>query len=187
IPGVDEDRILVVIQLSGGNDGLNTVIPFGADGYYKARPGIGIRADQALALDQQAGIGLHPRMGGLKELFDDGQCAIVQGVGYPNPNRSHFKSMDIWHTADTSATGNGWLGRYFDSQCCGFGAGESGAPPEGAPAVNGQPASGGPPAIAIGRSAPLAMQGQKVIPVSFETPDLFRWTGKEVAEPLAAP
>src|SRR5690606_15512923 len=150
IPGVDEDRILVVIQLSGGNDGLNTVIPFGQDAYYKARPGIGIRADQAITLDRQAGIGLHPRMGGLSEPFEAAQCAIVQGVGYPNPNRSHFKSMDIWHTADTSATGNGWLGRYFDSQCCGFGAGESGkAPADPAPA-NGQPASGGPPAIAIG-------------------------------------
>jgi uncharacterized protein (DUF1501 family) len=183
IPGVDEDRVLVVIQLSGGNDGLNTVIPFGEDGYYKARPGIGIRANQALTLDQRAGIGLHPRMDGLKSLYDDGLCAIVQGVGYPNPNRSHFKSMDIWHTADTSATGDGWLGRYFDSQCCGFGAGESGKPPE-APASD---APTGPPAIAIGRTAPLAMQGRKVMPVSFETPDLFRWTGKDVAAPLAEP
>src|SRR5690606_19825456 len=76
---------------------------------------------------------------------------------------------------------------YFDSQCCGFGAGESGAPPEGAPAVNGQPASGGPPAIAIGRSAPLAMQGQKVMPLSLATPDLFRWTGQEVGKPHPPP
>ncbi|MFG0286373.1 MAG: DUF1501 domain-containing protein [Phycisphaerales bacterium JB039] len=182
IPGVDEDRILVVIQLSGGNDGLNTVIPFGADDYYKARPGIGIRADQALKLDERAGIGLHPRMDGLKALYDEGACAIVQGVGYPNPNRSHFKSMDIWHTADTSATGDGWLGRYFDSQCCGYGAGESGTADRPEP-----DAAAGPAGVAIGRAAPLAMQGRKASAVSFETPDLFRWTGKDVAEPLADP
>ncbi len=186
IPGVDEDRILVVIQLSGGNDGLNTVIPFGEDAYYKARPGIGVRADQALKLDDRLGVGLHPRMTALKNLYDEGLCAIVQGVGYPNPNRSHFKSMDIWHTADTSATGDGWLGRYFDSQCCGYGAGESGAPPAELPAERPSEATG-PPGIALGRSAPLAMQGRKVMPVSFETPDLFRWTGQDLAAPLADP
>jgi uncharacterized protein (DUF1501 family) len=87
--------------------------------------------------------------------------------------------MDIWHTADTSGTGEGWLGRYIDSECCGYGKGESGTP-EPAP-------GGGQPAIAIGREAPLAMQGRRTRPVAFETPDLFRWTGRDVHESLEEP
>jgi len=179
IPGVNEDRILVVLQLSGGNDGLNTVTPYGLDEYQKARPGIGINASQALKLPVD-GLGLHPNLSGLKELFDEGQCAIVQGVGYPNPNRSHFKSMDIWHTADTSATGDGWLGRYFDSACCGYGKGESGRAEN---AVE----PGGQPGVAIGRTAPLAMQGRSIKPIAFENEELFRWTGEDVHESLVEP
>lgn len=174
IPGIDEDRILVVVQLSGGNDGLNTVVPFSMPEYYRARPGIGLRDNQVLKLGD-SGLGLHPNLAGVKELYDEGLCAIVQGVGYPNPNRSHFKSMDIWHTADTSATGDGWLGKYVDAQCCGFGKGESGTPESPAPG------------IAIGRTAPLAMQGRSVKPIAFETEQLFRWTGEDVHEALKEP
>ncbi len=181
IAGVPEDHILVVIQLGGGNDGLNTVVPFGFDQYYKARPGIGIPADQVLRLSKADGIGLHPQLAAMKSMYDDGLCTIVQGVGYPNPNRSHFKSMDIWHTADTTATGNGWLGRYFDAECCGYGKGESGKPDGSKPSVGGQPG------IAIGRTAPLAMQGQQVKPIAFETEDLFRWIGKDVHPALNDP
>lgn len=191
IPGVPEDRILVVVQLSGGNDGLNTVVPFSFPEYYRARPGIGVPEAQVLKLSKAQGVGLHPQMTPLKDLYEDGLAAIIQGVGYPNPNRSHFASMDIWHTADTSGTGEGWLGRFFDSECCGFGSGESGTAPPGTP---GDPLATSPinqdastPGVAIGRSAPLAMQGHKVKPVSFETPDLFRWTGKDVSEALEAP
>jgi uncharacterized protein (DUF1501 family) len=181
IPGVPEDHILVVIQLSGGNDGLNTVIPYGMDAYYKARPGIGVQPAQVLKLKDSDGIGLHAQMGPLKELYDSGLAAVVQGVGYPNPNRSHFKSMDIWHTADTSATGDGWLGRYFDSECCGYGKGESGkAEPDGEKKV-------GPPGIAIGRNAPLAMEGRSIKPVAFETEELFRWIGQDVHKSLVDP
>lgn len=179
IPGVPEDRILVVVQLSGGNDGLNTVIPFTADEYYRARPGISIARDQVLKLGGRADVGLHPQMSGVKELYDEGACAIVQGVGYPNPNRSHFKSMDIWHTADTSATGDGWLGRFFDSECCGFGKGESGKPEDGRPNAS--------PGVAIGRSAPLAMQGRKIKPIAFESEQLFRWSGQDIHDSLAQP
>jgi uncharacterized protein (DUF1501 family) len=178
IPGVPEERILVVVQLSGGNDGLNTVVPHGLGEYYKARPGIAIGADKVLRLDNQ--VGLHPAMRAFKDLYDDGMLTVVQGVGYPNPNRSHFKSMDIWHTADTSATGDGWLGRYFDSECCGFGAGESGLAPKGAGGGNERSASkrSNPEiGIAVGREAPLAMRGRRVQPISFESADLFRWTG----------
>lgn len=185
IPGVPEDHILVVIQLSGGNDGLNTVVPYGMDAYYKARPGIGVQAGQALKLKDVDGIGLHPQMAGIKDLYDNGLCTLVQGVGYPNPNRSHFKSMDIWHTADTTATGNGWLGRYFDAECCGYGKGESGRPDSKSGAKD--PNVAGPPGIAIGRAAPLAMEGQAIKPVSFETEDLFRWIGQDVHKSLVDP
>jgi uncharacterized protein (DUF1501 family) len=187
MPGVPEDRILVVVQLSGGNDGLNTVVPYGLDAYYKARPSLGIAAQNVLKLKEVDGIGLHPQMAGIKELYDNGQCAIIQGVGYPNPNRSHFKSMDIWHTADTTATGNGWLGRYFDAECCGYGKGESGKPEGGQPESSGGVAVSSTPGINIGRSAPLAMQGQQVKPISFETEQLFRWTGQDINKALSDP
>ncbi|MEM9663115.1 MAG: DUF1501 domain-containing protein [Planctomycetota bacterium] len=182
MPGVPEDHVLVVVQLGGGNDGLNTVVPFEHDDYYKARPTIAIPKDRALRLGRGLDVGLHPNMTGIKELYDDGLCGIIQGVGYPNPNRSHFKSMDIWHTADTSATGNGWLGRYLDSQCCGYGKGESGQAED-----DNNDASDSLPAVAIGRTAPLAMQGGQIKPVAFETADLFRWTGEDIHDSLVEP
>jgi uncharacterized protein (DUF1501 family) len=180
LPGVPDERILVVVQLSGGNDGLNTVVPFSMSEYYRARPGIGVPERDVLRLGSSDGVGLHPQLAGFKSLYDDGLLGIVQGVGYPNPNRSHFKSMDIWHTADTTATGDGWIGKYIDSECCGFGKGESGTPerPDGA---------SGPPSLAIGRTAPLAMQGRLVTPVAFENADLFRWSGQEIHKSLREP
>jgi uncharacterized protein (DUF1501 family) len=178
VPGVPDEHILVVVQLSGGNDGLNTVVPFGFPEYYRARTGIGIPEREALKLDDAQGVGLHPQLRPLKDLYDDGLVGVVQGVGYPNPNRSHFKSMDIWHTADTSATGDGWLGKYFDAECCGYGKGESGTA---------ESPAGGPPGIAIGRSAPLAMQGRKVMPVAFENVELFRWAGLDINESMHGP
>lgn len=178
IPSVPEDHVLVVVQLSGGNDGLNTVVPYLDDAYYRSRPVIGIKADQVLKLGK-ADVGLHPAMTGFKELYDDGMLAVVQGVGYPNPNRSHFKSMDIWHTADTTATGDGWLGRYFDAECCGYGKGESGRPDGSKPEVIGQPG------IAVAREAPLAMRGRKAQPIAFESAESFRWTGSAEKKELA--
>lgn len=105
------DCVLVLVQLAGGNDGLNTVVPYGDPEYYKARPGIGIPKPAVLKIDEN--LGLHPQMTGFKELYDEGRLAIVQGVGYPNPDRSHFRSMDIWHSArpDADYTTDGWLGR----------------------------------------------------------------------------
>ena len=169
-PGVPQDHVLVIVQLGGGNDGLNTVVPFGNGDYYNARQGIAIPESQVLGLSRDQGIGLHPRLEGVKELYDDGMMTVIQGVGYPNPNRSHFKSMDIWHTGDTSGIGDGWLGRYFDNTCAGEPGGCSGH-------------SG----IAIGRSAPLAMSGRAYKPISFETEDLFKWTGHELHESLTEP
>ena len=106
----DSDRILVMVQLTGGNDGLNTIIPYENDLYYKCRRRIAIAKKDVLPLEN--GLGLHPAARGLKALYDDGKLAIVQGVGYPNPNRSHFTSTDIWQTADPRLElRGGWLGR----------------------------------------------------------------------------
>jgi len=179
IAGVDEDRILVVIQLSGGNDGLNTLVPFGDDGYHRVRPGIGLSGDDVLRLDRNGGLGLHGSMGGFKELYDDGLCAIVQGVGYPNPNRSHFASMDIWHTADTNGTGDGWIGKYVDAQCDGVGKGKGKGGAGGSGAVVMPP-----PPIAIGRTAPLALHGREMMPVAIESADMYQWTGDKFGKEL---
>ena len=114
-----DGNILVVLQLAGGNDGLNTVIPLGNDEYRKARPTLGMADSVALQLDPKTG--LHPALSGLASAFHEGNLAIVQGVGYPNPNRSHFRSTEIWATAvdsDKSST-TGWIGRYFDNACSG--------------------------------------------------------------------
>src|SRR6516162_6677831 len=89
--------ILVVLQLAGGNDGLNTIIPFEDDLYFKARPTLGIPRNQVIPLDN--GIGFHPSLEPMKALYESGNLAIIQGVGYPNPNRSHFRSTEIWQTA----------------------------------------------------------------------------------------
>ncbi|HRJ26864.1 MAG TPA: DUF1501 domain-containing protein [Fimbriimonadaceae bacterium] len=109
------DKVLVVIQLSGGNDGLNTVVPYQNPRYYQLRPTLGIKAEDALKIDQ--GLGLHPALGGLHELYQKKQVAILQNVGYPQPNRSHFKSMDIWQSASPDQTLRyGWIGRHFDNE-----------------------------------------------------------------------
>lgn len=104
------DRVLVVLEMTGGNDGLNTVVPYGDDLYHKARPTIRVRNEDVIRIDDH--VGLHPALRGLDPLLEDGQLAIVQGVGYPNPNRSHFESMDIWQSGDPRGnTRSGWLGR----------------------------------------------------------------------------
>jgi uncharacterized protein (DUF1501 family) len=113
------NKVLVILQLSGGNDGLNTVIPVTNDIYYKARPKLGIAKDKALLLTDEAG--LNPALTAFKELYDDGSLGILNGVGYPNPDRSHFRSMDIWQSASESHEyiHTGWIGRYLDAQCAG--------------------------------------------------------------------
>ena len=106
----NDGRLLVVVQLTGGNDCLNTVIPYNNELYYDHRPTVHHAQDQVLKLDD--GLGLNPHMGPIKRLWDDGKVAIVNGIGYPEPNRSHFRSMDIWHTAEpTKVSSEGWLGR----------------------------------------------------------------------------
>jgi uncharacterized protein (DUF1501 family) len=113
-PSANGDGILVMVTLYGGNDGLNTVVPFTDPAYLAARPNVAVSPDQALRLD--ANFGLHPSLVGVKALFDQKRLAIVQGVGYPQPNRSHFRSMDIWQTArPVEVTNTGWLGRWHDA------------------------------------------------------------------------
>ena len=105
-----KDTILVVVEMEGGNDGLNTVAPYGDDLYQKARPTLAFAKKEVLKLDDY--VGLHPKMNDLKRLYDEKKLAVVQGVGYPNPDRSHFESMDIWQQADPKrGQSTGWLAR----------------------------------------------------------------------------
>ena len=105
-----KDPVLAVLQLSGGNDALNTIIPYSNPLYADNRPSVRVSEDQVLQINDQ--IGFNPAMAPIKDLYDQGKVAIIQGVGYPNPNRSHFRSMDIWHTCEPETVGNeGWLGR----------------------------------------------------------------------------
>jgi len=154
-PGVPDDRILVVVQMGGGNDGLNTVVPFSSDAYYRARPTLAVPQKDIVRLNDE--VGLHPALAPLKGLYDDGAMAVVQGVGYPNPSRSHFKSMEIWHTADPDGriVRYGWIGRYFDSKCLGCE----------------RPTVG----VNVGPAMPLAMQAEGGMGVSLENPETFQW------------
>lgn len=110
---LDPRNVLVVVQMGGGNDGLNTIVPYSDDAYHRVRQAIGIAENAVLKIDDR--IGLNPVMTGMNELFKSGRLAVVQGVGYPNPNRSHFEATQIWETAspDRPVT-TGWLGRYLD-------------------------------------------------------------------------
>ena len=104
------DRVIVVLSLSGGNDGLNTIIPYTDPLYKDYRPTLGIPEDQIIPINDE--LGFHPSMSEMKKFWDNGKMAIVQGVGYPHPSRSHFRSMDIWHTCEPDTIGTeGWLGR----------------------------------------------------------------------------
>ncbi|NLR90731.1 DUF1501 domain-containing protein [Flammeovirga agarivorans] len=108
---------VVIIQFSGGNDGLNTIVPFLDDNYYNARPSLALKKAEVINLAND--LGINGEMKGFADLFHKGYVSIINNVGYPNPNRSHFRSMDIWHTASDSDEyiSTGWLGRYLDSYC----------------------------------------------------------------------
>src|SRR4051812_16415440 len=152
-----DGTILVVLQLAGGNDGLNTVIPHSNDYYQKARPSLGIKANLLKLNDQFA---LHPALEGLKEIYDAGDLSVIHGIGYPNPNRSHFRSTEIWQTASDSEKFEryGWLGRYFDNACAGS-----------------DPTVG----VNIGRQMPQAFAAKHPIGVSLENPESYRFISSE--------
>ena len=108
--GNGHNKSVVVLQLSGGNDALNTVIPYNDERYYDNRPFVNIPQDEVLRLDDR--LGLNPSLAPIKALWDEGRVALINGVGYPNPNRSHFRSMDVWHTAESEQIAEeGWLGK----------------------------------------------------------------------------
>jgi len=157
-----DSRTIVVIQLSGGNDGLNTVVPFTDDLYYKARPTIGIKpADLWKTTDK---LGLHPALGALREDYDKGHVAVVENVGYPNPNRSHFRSMEIWHSGSDDTQRRevtGWIGRYFDAQC-------SGADPRRRSEL-------GTIGLNFGKVMPQSFRNNSNVGLSLENPDTFLW------------
>ncbi|MDP3736308.1 MAG: DUF1501 domain-containing protein [Hyphomonadaceae bacterium] len=144
-------RILVVLELSGGNDGLNTVVPYGDDAYYRHRPQIGIRKERLRKLDDH--FGLNAGMVGMEKLFKDGKLAIVHGCGYADPSFSHFTSMAYWHTAaPNSGEQFGWVGRLADAMA-----------PQAPPNF----------LINIGASQSLAVRAHKHVPVVFNNPDNF--------------
>ncbi|MCC3157844.1 DUF1501 domain-containing protein [Hymenobacter sp. 15J16-1T3B] len=120
-------RRLVVVQLGGGNDGLNTIVPYRNDLYYNARPTLALRETSGL-LTLEKDLALNPHMSALKGLYDQGRVTVLNSVGYPNPDRSHFRSMDIWHTGSAADEylATGWLGRYLDAACAGCATGHTG-------------------------------------------------------------
>lgn len=148
-----DDTILVVVQLAGGNDGLNTLAPYADDAYHKARPIIGKKEKDLIRLSDY--VGLNSSMPFLGSMFKEGNLGIVQGVGYPNPNRSHFVSTSIWETADpANRSATGWLGRYFDNAC-------SGADPT--------------VGISFNKTQPESFGALKNPGVCLNTPELYRW------------
>jgi uncharacterized protein (DUF1501 family) len=158
-----DDRVLVVLQLSGGNDGLNTVVPYEDAEYRRARGRLALAAKDLHQIGQARG--LHPSLKGAAQLFKDHKLAIIEGCGYPNPNRSHFKSMDIWHAADPTGRDlrYGWLGRAMDLV--------SREKTEPSLAIN------------ISASSPVALNGVNYKPIAFKDPNAYRYTAaKDVTE-----
>ena len=153
----DDGRVLVLIQLAGGNDGLNTIVPYANDVYRRERPQLALPRSQVTALNHE--IGLNNALASLRPIYDAGNFGIVQGTGYPNPDRSHFRSTDIWLTGSSSeeVQSTGWLGRYFDQMC----------------AEGEECATFGPPAIQIGLNSSLALFGRNQKGIALQNPLQF--------------
>lgn len=153
IRGFKDGRILIVVQLSGGNDGLNTLIPFSDDAYHRVRPRLAVAEAGRIRIDDD--LAMHSSLAPLKKLYDRGKVALIEGVGYPNPDRSHFRSMEIWHTASDSDSylASGWIGRYFDNYCSGS-----------APPTTG---------VFLGPELPQAFDGERPVSVAVEAPERF--------------
>ncbi len=152
-------RTLVLVQLTGGNDGLSTLIPYGDDAYGRARSTTRIAGDGVLALDPR--VGLHPRLARLHEIYQEGCLALIEGVGYPQPNRSHFTSLEIWHSADRRgrSAGDGWVAR----ACRAASLDEDGA-------VR---------VVHVGTEPPYSLYSSARPPVSFHTAESYAWVGEE--------
>ena len=160
--GAGSGRILVVFELSGGNDGLNTVVPYGDDAYYRNRPKIGLKPDAVIPIDDH--FGLNPGLVGFERLYKDGKLAIVHGCGYDNPSFSHFTSMAYWHTAaPNSGAEYGWVGRLADVMR-----------PGGAPNF----------VVNVDAAQSLAVQSRDHVPVVFDDPEKFGRDGFFEEQPL---
>src|SRR5438874_66832 len=161
--GPDTDRrVLVVVQLDGGNDALNTVVPHADPNYARLRPNLQIARKDLLRLDDA--LGLHPSLKPLDKLLQAGQLAVIPGVGYPNPNRSHFESMAIWHTARLDAEerkGYGWIGRALDPRAA--------------------------TSYAVGGAVPAALRGRRSAAVSLSRLDEFLLAEPEAARQAIGP
>ena len=157
--------ILVVLQMAGGNDGINTVVPYSSDDYHRARPRLGLTGDQILKINGD--VGFNAALAGFKDLYDAGQLSVIQGVGYPNPNRSHFRSTEIWQTAsdEDRIEKYGWLGRYFDNACAGA-----------------DPAVG----VTIGNQLPEAFFAKQPKGIVFNNPQNYRFVSGDHAK-MGAP
>ena len=151
-------RTLLLLQLSGGNDGLNTVVPYADDAYHRARPKVGIPAGEVLRLDDH--VGLHPELHQLHARCSEGKLAVVQGCGYPEPVRSHFRSMEVWHAGDPAvrARKSGWIGRLAETHL---------AAAEPNPNL----------VVHLGTSAPYSLHSVTQPPVAVGTPSGYRWAG----------
>jgi uncharacterized protein (DUF1501 family) len=159
--------ILVVLQLQGGNDGLNTIIPYASPDYYHDRPNIAVPANKVIPIDNA--VGFSPYLTGMKQLFDMGKVAILENVGYPNSSRSHFQGTQIWETADpTGQTPTGWLGRYLDAEV----------------ATDQSPLAG----IALGPMLPQTLLSQRAQVTAIESVDTFKFLVNRIesAQILAA-
>ena len=163
---IPNNKILVMVQLSGGNDGLNMIVPYSNSAYYKARPQLAIPEKEVIKLSDE--LGLHPKMTGLKNLYDEGLLCILNNVGYPDPIRSHFRSMDIWQSASSSHEylQSGWIGRFIESN----------------PGGKSYPYS----AIEIGDTLSLALKGKLIKGMAMKDPQrLYNSIQKGLFRPLA--
>ena len=153
----EEERTLVLIQLDGGNDGISTLVPFGDDAYFRARKATKLEPQALHRVNDFAGF--HPELKRLARRYHEGHVAVVQGVGYPDHNRSHFMSREIWHTADLRgrAAGHGWIGRMCDETWS-----ESTLPEL---------------SVHVGDAAPYSLHSPTHPPVIFSTPESYRWLG----------
>lgn len=150
-------RRMVLVQLSGGNDGLSTVIPYGDDAYQRLRPSLARKASEVLPIDKYRG--LHPDLSALKRVYDAGQLAIIEGAGFPDPVRSHFMALEVWHTAQRQGrvTGDGWVARL---------AAEAWSKEE-RPELT----------VHLGDKAPYSMYSRQRPGVALKSPTAYRWFG----------
>ena len=165
LPGPAAGHTLVLLQLTGGNDALSMVVPYGDDAYNAARSSIRIGKDEVQKLDDYRG--LHPNLKGLRALWDEGRVAIVEGCGYPNPIRSHFQSYEVWHTGSENGrlAGEGWIGRLC----------EVAWPEDRSPEL----------VVHVGGTAPFSVFSTKHPPLAFQTPATYRWAGNETEDLMA--